>query len=463
MFLIFGSSGLGLRLAKWCSTRRNCTLVGMAQDLPIGQNLENCEIIALPGPVKLTDLPLNNHSPTAILYLDDKSLNDLDPLGSIKNKWPNSPILTTIPMEGDGYDLISIDDISFSAMQDRIRGWERNEGASSLENYISGLTDGSKVTIFCHDNPDPDALASALAMNELFSKHGHTSQIVHGGMIEHHQNQAMVKQLEIPVRRLILDWEIADVVKDSDVIVAVDFHRPGANNIIPNDCIPHVIIDHHSVDEPVTADMAMVSSEYSSTSSMVASLLMSSDFEMTPRVATALAFGIKTDTLGFTREFNAVDIRALLWINAWVDKDILRSIEMPPRSVEALESFTDALNNKIQHHSTIIAPVSNLKNRDSLAQIADFLLPTEGVDTVIALGTRRGKVILSVRSNREGLHVGKTLSSNFPDGLAGGHKTLGGGQIPFEFIIGKSTADDTDLEKLAIESTMSMLSGIFDV
>ena len=152
----------------------------MAQDLPIGQNLENCEIVALPGPVKLADLPLNNHSPTAILYLDDKSLNDFDPLGSIKSKWPKSPILTTIPMEGDGYDLISIDDISFSAMQDRIRGWERNEGASSLENYISGLTDGSKVTIFCHDNPDPDALASALAMNELFSKHGHDSKIVHG-------------------------------------------------------------------------------------------------------------------------------------------------------------------------------------------------------------------------------------------------------------------------------------------
>jgi len=251
------------------------------------------------------------------------------------------------------------------------------------------------------------------------------------------------------------------VVKDSDVIVAVDFHRPGANNIVPNDCIPHVIIDHHSVDEPVTADMAMVSSEYSSTSSMVASLLMNSDFEMTPRVATALALGIKTDTLGFTREFNAVDIRALLWINAWVDKDILRSIEMPPRSVEALESFTDALNNKIQYNSTIIAPVSNLKNRDSLAQIADFLLPTEGVDTVIALGARRGKVILSVRSNRDGLHVGKTLSSNFPDGLAGGHKTLGGGQIPFEFVIGKSADDENNLENSAMGSTVNLMRDIF--
>ena len=211
-------------------------------------------------------------------------------------------------------------------------------------------------------------------MSELFASHGHDSQIVHGGMIEHHQNQAMVRELEIPVRRLILDWEITDLIKDSDIIVAVDFHRPGANNIMPKDCIPHIIIDHHSVSEGVTADLAMVSSEYSSTSSMVASLLMSSDFGMSSRVATALAFGIKTDTLGFTRNFNAVDVRALLWINAWVDKEKLRAIEMPPRSIEALESFATALNNKVHLDRIILAPVHNLVNRDSLAQIADFLL-----------------------------------------------------------------------------------------
>ena len=102
-----------------------------------------------------------------------------------------------------------------------------------------------------------------------------------------------------------------------------------------------------------------------------------------------------------------------------------------------------------------------MKNRDSLAQIADFLLPTEGVDTVIALGVRRGKVILSVRSNRDGLHVGKSLSSTFPDGLAGGHKTLGGGQIPFEFIIDQSTSGESDLEKLAIESTVNLMNDLF--
>ncbi len=461
MFLIFGSSGLGLRLAKWCSMRKPCTLIGIAADLPIGENLPNCEIIALPTSMGLTDLPLNINSPTAILYLDDKSINDDEPLEAIKRKWPKTPILTTIPIEGDGYDLISIDDISFSAMQDRIRGWERKEGASTLENYLKSISDNSKVTIFCHDNPDPDALASALAMNELFVNYGHTSQIVHGGMIEHHQNQAMVKELEIPVRRLILDWEITDLIKESDLIVAVDFHRPGANNIMPKDCIPHIIIDHHSVDDPVTADLAMVSSEYSSTSSMVASLLMSSDFEMNSRVATALAFGIKTDTLGFTRNFNAVDVRALLWINAWVDKEKLRAIEMPPRSIEALDSFSAALNDKLHIENLILAPVHNLTNRDSLAQIADFLLPTEGVDTVVAYGIRRNKVILSVRSNRENLHVGKLLSNNFPDGLAGGHKSLGGGQIPFDIIDVDNVQVDNPSNDFIMELTMQRLKKIF--
>ena len=461
MFVIFGSSGLGLRLAKWCSERKNCVLVGLAEHLPFGEELNNCDIIALPKPMPLLELPLNNNSPTAVLYLDHMSLSDEKPLVAIKDKWPKTPILTTIPMEGDGFDLISIDDISFMAMQDRIRGWERNEGASILENYISGLTPDSRITIFCHDNPDPDALASALAMNELFDFHGHQSQIVHGGMIEHHQNQAMVKQLAIPVRRLILEWEIADVVKESDIIVAVDFHRPGANNVMPNDCIPHIIIDHHSVDESVTADIAMVSSEYSSTSSMVASLLMSSTFEMNSRVATALSFGIKTDTLGFTRKFNAVDIRSLLWINAWVDSEIMRSIEMPPRSKATLESFAEALQNRIQIGSTILAPIGNLSNRDSLAQIADFLLPTEGVNTVVTYGIKRGKVILSVRSNRDDLHIGKMLSNNFPQGLAGGHKSLGGGQIPFDFLIDASDIENEINDSIVIDKMTELLQEIF--
>jgi len=105
--------------------------------------------------------------------------------------------------------------------------------------------------------------------------------------------------------------------------------------------------------------------------------------------------------------------------------------------------------------------VHNLVNRDSLAQIADFLLPTEGVDTVVAFGIRRNKVILSARSNNSNIHVGKLLSTNFPEGLAGGHKSLGGGQIPFNVITNQNNDVEEYDHNLIMDETLKLLQGIF--
>lgn len=460
MFLVFGSNQLAVRLSKWCAKRHKCVLIGLASSLPIEEPLDECEIIALPSPVELSSIPLIEHIPTAILYLDDDALIDSNSLDQIKMKWPETPILTTVPLEGDGIDLVSIDDISFAAMQDRIRSWERRASASVVENYLNSIPKGSKVAIFCHDNPDPDALASGLAMLELVQNMGLEGSILHGGLIEHQQNRAMVQLLEIPTRRLILDWEVSDAIKYSEVIITVDFHRPGANNILPVDCIPNIVIDHHTVEDTVAADIVLVRSEFSSTSSLITSLLMSLNHQISTNTATALAFGIKTDTLGFTRDFNAVDLRALSWLNAFVDREIARSIEIPPRSQETLESFSNALNNRIKIENNLLAPLLEMPNRDSLAQIADFLLPTEGIDTVVVYGVRRGKIILSARTKRRDIHIGKVLSSHWKDGLAGGHRELAGGQIPFEVILGEVPEDLDQANINALEQMTEELKSL---
>ena len=463
MFLVFGSNQLAVRLSKWCAKRHKCVLIGLASSLPIEEPLDECEIIALPSPVELSSIPLIEHIPTAILYLDDDALIDSNSLDQIKMKWPETPILTTVQLEGDGIDLVSIDDISFAAMQDRIRSWERRASASVVENYLNSIPKGSKVAIFCHDNPDPDALASGLAMLELVQNMGLEGSILHGGLIEHQQNRAMVQLLEIPTRRLILDWEVTDAIKDSEVIITVDFHRPGANNILPVDCIPNIVIDHHTVEDTVAADIVLVRSEFSSTSSLITSLLMSLNHQISTKTATALAFGIKTDTLGFTRDFNAVDLRALSWLNAFVDREIARSIEIPPRSQETLESFSNALNNRIKIENNLLAPLLEMPNRDSLAQIADFLLPTEGIDTVVVYGVRRGKIILSARTKRRDIHIGKILSSHWKDGLAGGHRELAGGQIPFEVILGEVPEDLDQANINALEQMTEELKSLLPI
>ena len=125
----------------------------------------------------------------------------------------------------------------------------------------------------------------------------------------------------------------------------------GANNVLPEECVPHIIIDHHSSDKPVSADVAFLRPEYSATSSLISNLLMNMSVDMTPRLATALSFGIRTDTLSFTRSFNPVDLRALMWLNTWVDSELLTSIEAPLKNQYTLETFTQALTNK-EHEAT---------------------------------------------------------------------------------------------------------------
>ena len=150
---------------------------------------------------------------------------------------------------------------------------------------------------------------------------------------------------------------------------------------------------------------------------------------MTPRLATALSFGLRTDTLSFTRSFNQVDLRALMWLNTWVDDELLQSIQAPLRSPETLDSYREALTTMVQNDGLVLAPIRNLVRRDDLAQVADFLFATSNTDLVVVFGIQRQKMLLSARSRREHLHVGLALSKEFPDGQAGGHRRMAGGQV----------------------------------
>ena len=442
MFLIFGSDPLAIRLAEWIGARSRVRIIGLADQI-VG--MPDAEIVALPTEMELHEMPLPDVTPTAILLLEEIICDD-DPVQELRNHWPNTPILSTIDIAGA--ERISVEDLTISAIQDRLRSIDRKQGASEVLRRINEETN-AKVLIVCHDNPDPDALASALAMKHLCDSIGHESTIIHGGMIEHQQNRAMVKLLQMDVRKLILDWEVEDLLKDSDLVICVDFSHPGANNILPKSCFPHIVIDHHTSETRPAGDAILVRSEFAATSSLVASLLINAEVEMNREVATALAFGIRTDTLGFTRSFNAVDLRALAWLGAWIDWDLMRSFESPPRSHEVLSIFKQALTDAVLENGLMLAPIAQMADRDALSQVADFLLPTEEVDVVIAYGTRMSKVILSARSTNDSLHIGKILSQTFETGSAGGHKSLAGGQIPFEEL-GCENAEEAMVKMTAI-------------
>ena len=447
MFIIFGSDKVAIELAKWIGETSRVRLIGLAGEL-VG--IPNVEIVTLPTEMELHEMPLPEIEPTAILVLDE-IICDNNPGLELRKIWPNSPILSTIELEHS--ELISVQDLTISLLKERLKNIDRRQGAGDVIRRLK-QEPGAKVLIVCHDNPDPDSLASAMAVKHICEQIGQTVTIAHGGLIEHQQNIGMVKLLEIDLRRIILSWEINDLLEESDIVICVDFNKSGANNILPKEFQPTIIIDHHFSENRPIGEIVLVRQEYAATSSLVATISMNSGFEITTEIATALAFGIRTDTLGFTRSFNEVDLTALSWLNKFVDWNLLRSFEIPPRSQDVLEIFKNALQDMYRVNNLLLVPINNLANRDALSQVSDFLLPTEGITTVISFGVRRNKVILSARSSDESVNLGQILEGEFEEGTAGGHAVMAGGQIPFEDL-------DSGNERDAMENMASKLKEIF--
>ena len=131
MFLIFGSDSLAIRLAEWIGARSRVRIIGLAEQLV---PMNDVEIVALPTEMELHEMPLPEVTPTAVMLLEEIICDD-DPVQELKNRWPNTPILSTIDVEGA--EMISVEDLTTSAIQDRLRSIDRKQGASEVLRRLS--------------------------------------------------------------------------------------------------------------------------------------------------------------------------------------------------------------------------------------------------------------------------------------------------------------------------------------
>jgi len=155
----------------------------------------------------------------------------------------------------------------------------------------------SPLLILPHDYPDPDALAAAFALHFLAREYsGIESRIAYRGVIGRTENQAMVNTLRIPVHRL----KPADLKKYRQVAL-VDTQPAFDNNPFPANRRATMVIDQHESTVPPAADLALVDTACGATCVILAQALLLQNVEIPPRVATALAYGILSDTLNLYR------------------------------------------------------------------------------------------------------------------------------------------------------------------
>ena len=310
--------------------------------------------------------------------------------------------------------------------------------ARELEGH---LADGETLTIVCHDNPDPDCLASALALGRIAMAAGIDERhILYSGDISHQENRAFVNLLDID-----LEAFAAAAVQDREpdsLLAFVDHSTPGQNNPVPADTPVDIVIDHHPAEE-IEATFVDHRPELGAAATILAEYLDTLEIDLDAAVATALLFGIRSDTLDFLRGATPAEYDAAGYLHAAADQDLIRQLAAPSLTNGTLEAISAAIDNRQTDGAVLISHVGRTTERDALPQAADYLIRLEGVQTAIVFGLVADAVHISARSPDPRVHVGDVLRDAFDDvGGGGGHHDVAGAQVPLGILAGYDSNDE---------------------
>lgn len=319
--------------------------------------------------------------------------------------------------------------------------------AQDLKKLISSVGEG-KLAIIVHDNPDPDAISSAMGLKEIADSVGVKAEIVYRGVIGHHENKAFVNLLGIEMDKS-KDFKASDYQK----IALIESNKPGLNNLLPEGTDVSIIIDHHQANiEDVDAEYVDIRPNMGATATIMTKYLQDLEIPIKTELATALLYGIKVDTDDFRRNTDPADLIAAAYLFPIANQDILERIEAPSKSTESIDILGEAIKNRQIKGSYLISNVGTIRDRDTLAQAADYLLALEGITTTLVFGLSEDTIFISGRSRDDRINIGKILADAFGKDKAGGHAMLAGAQIPLGVFSG--TKDKQTLLKLAEEAVV---------
>jgi nanoRNase/pAp phosphatase (c-di-AMP/oligoRNAs hydrolase) len=299
------------------------------------------------------------------------------------------------------------------------------EAVAALFEILDG---SSNCLIVTHDDPDPDAIASAVALAFLLGTRSNLrATLAHGGIIGRAENKAMVRLLSLDLSPL---REVD--VGQYDAIALVDA-QPGAGNVsLARDVTPTVVIDHHSDVRSTLDGVPFVDLRQGcgATSTILTNYLMAAHLDADSRVATALFYGIKSDTMGLARGAGEADVQAYLYLLPLADTKVLAQIEQAQVPLAYFQAFERALERTFIYDDVVICNLGDMDWPDLAAEMADFLLRWEGARWIVCMGLFNDEIVISVRTNQMEGHAGRVVQKVVQGlGTGGGHGFMAGGRV----------------------------------
>jgi nanoRNase/pAp phosphatase (c-di-AMP/oligoRNAs hydrolase) len=298
--------------------------------------------------------------------------------------------------------------------------------AEKLKRLLERVQPEDTVAILI--NADPDAMSSALALQRLFWRRVKKTSVYRTNVIKRADNLAMIKLLNIKeqhIRRLnpagINKWVIVDL-------------QPHHNEQLARFRFD-IIIDHHPLSPGSVASFVDIREEYGATATMMTEYLRAAKIKPSPRLATALFYGIKTDTDNFVRASIPNDIKAFRYLYPYTNIHIVKMIESSEMTRKTLTSFRAALENLVFFKDKACIHMGNVKDPDILVILADFFLKLVESTWCIVSGVYGQKLIVIFRHAGFRLDAGKVAQKLFGRwGPAGGHKSAARAEISIEAI-----------------------------
>lgn len=287
--------------------------------------------------------------------------------------------------------------------------------------------------VLTHDNPDPDSMASAVALAiVLHSRLGIETDVAYGGIIGRAENAAFVRVLKLP----IVPISQVDTSR-YDLFALVDTQQSVKNHSLPDGVTADIVIDHHPTREELLNPFAdLGSGAYGATSTVLTEYLRAARVEPTPEVATALYYGIKADTRDLERQTRDPDVDCYLWLFPRIDRTLLAEIEHPQLPLRYFRLFHAAIEKARVFTGAVITDLGEVYSPDMVAEVSERLSFLEGAKWSLASGTYRSQLYLSLRCTDRRMNAGRLIREVCEGygGSAGGHGSMAGARLP---LVGK--------------------------
>ncbi len=298
---------------------------------------------------------------------------------------------------------------------------------SSCEQLLATLLPFHRVVLVSHVNPDPDSLASMLGIQALLesAQPGKPVTLTVDGMIARSENRAMVDLIPIP----LVPVQTVPVTPETAVVM-VDT-QPYTGRRYSEAAMPQVVIDHHDTGGLHAGVLFCdIRASVGATSTIVTNYLIEKGVSLSPKLATALLYGVESETTGYPREATPLDDSALIWLFPRADKDLLAQIRNPKLPQSHFATFQTALANAFIYDKLVVTWCGTVTQPDIIAEIADFFIRFDQVDWSLAVGVFDGQMKLSLRADWLGGRAGEILYEVVNGlGSAGGHDKRAGGAI----------------------------------